>query len=138
MSIISPQLDSPIREADCRRAFAVLVQEGADALMLSTTPEIHAHRRLIVELAEKGWLPAIYGWRTVVEVGGFMAYVPDSAEIWRHAANQIDQILRGTKPGDIPYELPTKFELFINLKTANALGLTIPPSLVARADEVIE
>jgi putative ABC transport system substrate-binding protein len=106
--------------------------------MLSTTPEIHAHRRLIVELAEKGWLPAIYGWRTVVEVGGFMAYVPDSAEIWRHAANQIDQILRGTKPGDIPYELPTKFELFINLKTANALGLTIPPSLVARADEVIE
>jgi putative ABC transport system substrate-binding protein len=92
-----------------------------------------------VELAAKNRLPALYTTREYVEAGGLLAYAATSLrENFRHAARYVDRILKGTKPGDLPIEQPTKFEMVINLKTAKTLGLTIPPSLLARADQVIE
>jgi putative ABC transport system substrate-binding protein len=93
---------------------------------------------LIVELIKKSRLPAIYPWRDYVEVGGLMAYESDFAELGRRMADDVHQILNGAKPGDIPIYQATKFQFIINLRAAEALGLTIPPSLLARADEVIE
>jgi putative tryptophan/tyrosine transport system substrate-binding protein len=138
VSLIGPPLDAPIGEAEYRRVFAAIAQAGADALVVSTQSENGTNVRLIVELAEKGRLPAIYPYRRCVGLGGLMAYAIDGADLARHAAGQIDQILTGTKPGEIPYYQPTTFKLIINLKTAKALGLTIPATLLARADEVIE
>jgi putative ABC transport system substrate-binding protein len=93
---------------------------------------------LIVDLAEKSRLPAIYPFRDYVEAGGLMAYETDLAELFRRMANDVHQILNGAKPGDIPIYQPTKFEFLINLKAAKALNLTIPPALLAAADEAIE
>jgi hypothetical protein len=93
---------------------------------------------LIVELVNKSRLPAMYPWRDYVEAGGLMAYGADLGEVGRRMANDVHEILNGAKPGDIPIYRPTKFELVINLKTAKALGLTLPPALLAAADEVIE
>src|SRR5262249_26524183 len=92
----------------------------------------------ILSLAAKHLLPAIYQLRRWAEEGGLVAYGPSQADMSRRAARYVDRILKGTKPADLPVEQPTKFELVINLKTAKALGLTIPPSVLARADEVIE
>jgi putative ABC transport system substrate-binding protein len=97
-----------------------------------------SHRKRVVELAVKHHLPAIYGFREFPEVGGLMSYGPDLPDLYRRAAGYIDRILKGANPGDLPIEQPTKFELVINAKTAKALGLTIPPSLLLRADQVIE
>jgi putative tryptophan/tyrosine transport system substrate-binding protein len=99
---------------------------------------INAHRKLVVELAEKYRLPAIYPFRFFVNAGGLLSYGVDVIDMYRGAAAYVDRILNGAKPGDLPVQQPTKFELVINLKTAKALGLTVPPSLLARADEVIE
>src|SRR5262245_38934961 len=96
------------------------------------------YRRLIVELAEKDRLPAIYPYREYVEAGGLMAYSVDLVELWTRAAGCVVQILNGASAGDIPIYQAAKYELLINLKAANAIGLTIPPSLLSRADEVIE
>ena len=96
------------------------------------------NRRLIVELAEKGRLPAIYAYRQLVEAGGLISYGIDTVEIGHRIADLADKILKGAKPGEVPIFLPTKFELAINLKTAKALGLTVPPELLATADEVVE
>jgi putative tryptophan/tyrosine transport system substrate-binding protein len=96
------------------------------------------HRQLIIDLAAKHGLPAVYPFRVFAMEGGLMAYGINVADQFRRAASYIDRILRGAKPADLPVQAPTKFELVINLKTANALGLTVPPSLLARADEVIE
>jgi putative ABC transport system substrate-binding protein len=101
-------------------------------------PKNFTRRRLIVELAAQARLPAIYPYRDFAEIGGLMAYSPDLMDQFRRAAGYIDRILKGANPGELPYQLPTKLELVINLKTAKALGLTIPPSVLARADEVIE
>jgi ABC-type uncharacterized transport system substrate-binding protein len=99
---------------------------------------LDAHPQQTVDLAAKHRLPAMYHFRFYVERGGLAYYGPDLAEMWRAAALFVDKILKGAKPADLPVEQPTKFELVINLKTAKALGLTIPPSLLQRADQVIE
>jgi putative tryptophan/tyrosine transport system substrate-binding protein len=138
ISLIGPPLDSPLGEAEYRRVFAAMMQGGAQALLVGDQPENFTNQRLIVELAEMARLPAISAYREYVELGGLMAYAYDLGDMGRGAADQIDQILKGTKPGEIPIYQATKFELSINLKTARTLGLTIPPSLLARADEVIE
>jgi putative ABC transport system substrate-binding protein len=118
--------------------FEVMAQERADSLFVGTEPESWLHRRLIVELAEKSRLPAIYPFREYVEAGGLMAYSVDQVELFTRAAGCIAQVLNGVSPGDIPIYQVTKFELVINLKAANAIGFTVPPSLLSRADEVIE
>jgi putative ABC transport system substrate-binding protein len=99
---------------------------------------LYAQRTRIIDLAAKHRLPAMYEWRNYAESGGLMSYGTDFADVFRRAASYVDKILKGAKPADLPVEQPTKFELVINLKTAKALGLTVPPSLVGRADEVIQ
>ena len=138
ISIIGPPLDPPFDEAGYRRVFEAMMQEGVDALVVPDQPEHFTKRRLIVGFAEKARIPAIYPSRVFADVGGLMAYGVDIRDLYRHAAEQVDQVLNGTKPSDIPFYQPTKFELVINLKTAKALGLTIPQSLLLRADQVIE
>jgi putative ABC transport system substrate-binding protein len=138
LSLIGPPLSAPFKEAEYRRVFAAIAKENAHGLVVGGQSENYAHRRLIVELARKARLPAIYSYREFVEVGGLMSYGPDLADMYRHAADQVDEILKGTKPRDIPVYHPTKFELVINLKTAKALGLSVPHSLLAQADAVIQ
>jgi len=96
------------------------------------------HRDLILKLIARYKLPAIYNDRIIVANGGLMSYGPDRADMYQRAAGYVDRILKGEKPGDLPVQAPTKYELVINLKTAKTLGLTVPQSLLARADEVIE
>ena len=136
--LLAHRLEGTPQETEHRRFFEVMAKEHADSLDVVGNEESWVYRRLIVELAEKNRLPAIYLFRDYVEAGGLMAYSHDEVELWTHAAGSIAQILNGASPGDIPIYQPTKFELVINLKAANAIGLTIPPSLLARADEVIE
>ena len=113
-------------------------RENVDALVFVSSPIFTANAQQIVELVRDLGLPAIYEGRILVQKGGLMSYGPNLNEELRRAASFVDRILNGTKPTDLPIERPTKFELVINLKTAKALGLTVPPSLLARADEVIE
>jgi putative tryptophan/tyrosine transport system substrate-binding protein len=124
--------------SEVQRVFAEITQERADAVMVSGTGDLLAYRQLILELVEKSRLPAIYGWRQYVEAGGLMAYAPDPAELGRRIADDVHQILDGAKSGDIPIYQPARFEFLINLRAAKALGITIPPQLLATADEVIE
>ena len=138
ISLVGSLVDEPMHEVEYRRAFASISQEGVDAILVSTDPDNFSSRRLIVELAGKARLPTMFPWREPVELGGLMVYATDFPDLSRHAARQIDQILKGTSPGEIPVYQATKFEFVINLKTAKALGLTVPISLLGRADEVIE
>jgi ABC-type uncharacterized transport system substrate-binding protein len=137
VSLIGPPVSAPFQDAEYRRVFAAIAKEKANGLVVGGQSENYAHRRLIVELADKARLPAIYSYREFVEVGGLMSYGPELAEIYAHAADQVDQILKGTPPRDIPVYHPTKFALVINLRAAKSLALTVPPSLLARADTVI-
>ena len=125
-------------ENEIDSAFAAMARERAGALLVSTGPELSPHRTRIRDLAAKSRIPAMYGGREFTEDGGLMSYGPDLRENFRRAATYVDKILKGAKPADLPIEQPTKFELVINLKTAKALGLTIPRSLLLRADQVIE
>jgi putative tryptophan/tyrosine transport system substrate-binding protein len=128
-----------IRTADdIPTAFDARVKEGVQGLLTTAESILHVHRRRVVELAAEHRLPAVYPFRAVVESGGLMAYDSWTPDLVGRAATYVDKILKGTKPGDLPIEQPTKLELVINLKTAKALGLTIPPSLLARADQIIE
>jgi putative ABC transport system substrate-binding protein len=123
---------------DFESAIQAATRGRAGALITLDDLLIFTHRIQIVALAAKSRLPAIYGWSTFAEAGGLMSYGPDFRDMYRQAAVFVDKILKGAKPADLPIEQPTKYELVINLKTAKALGLTIPPSVLARADEVIE
>ncbi len=117
--------------------FALLAKERPDALLVFTDPFIFRHRKPIVEFTFKNRLPAVYEFKEFVDLGGLTAYGPSLKGMGHRAATLVDKILKGAKPGDLPVEQPTKFDLVINLGTAKALGLTIPPSVLARADEVI-
>jgi putative ABC transport system substrate-binding protein len=123
--------------ADIDRAFSDMTRARAGALTVLTSTMFGSERRRLVDLAAKNRLPAVYPWREFVDAGGLMAYGPNIADLYRRAATYVDKILKGAKPADLPVEQPTKFELVINLKAAKALGLTIPQSVLGRADEVI-
>jgi putative tryptophan/tyrosine transport system substrate-binding protein len=123
---------------DIAKAFGELVREGADALDVSYTPVTWIHRRQILDLAAQHRRPAMYWHRGYVLDGGLMSYGEDEREVPRRLAEYVDRILRGTRPADLPVEQPTKLELLINLKTAQTLGLTIPQSVLLRAEQVIQ
>ena len=105
---------------------------------MTSSPNAIIHRELIVALAAKYQLPAVYPFRFFATIGGLISYGPDLVDPHRRAASYVDRILKGERPGDLPVQAPTKYELAINLNAAKALGLTVPPSLLATADEVIE
>ena len=119
-------------------AFEKMISERVQAFILLTDSLLYGHRDRLVGLAAANRLPAMYFFREFVQDGGLMSYAPNETALFRRAANYVDKILKGTNPRDLPIEQPTKFELVINLKTANALGLDIPATVLARADEVIE
>ncbi len=123
---------------DLDRAFSDMTSARADGLTVLASTMFLRERRRLVDLAAKNRLPAVYTWREAVDAGGLMAYGANLADLFRRAASYADKILKGAKPADLPVEEPTKFDLIINLKTAKALGLTIPQSLLLRADKVIE
>jgi putative ABC transport system substrate-binding protein len=120
------------------QAFAAIQTARADAVLVQGAPQFNRDRKRIIELAAKHRLPAIYEWRHHAEEGGLMAYGGNLPELYRRVALYVDRIFKGAKAADLPVEQPTKFELVINVKTAKALGLTIPASLALRADQVIE
>ena len=124
--------------ADFDRAFSEMTKARAGALTVLPSSMFGSERRRLLDLAAKNRLPTVYDRREFVDAGGLMAYGPNVADLYRRAATYVDKILKGAKPADLPVEQPTKFELVINLKTAKALGLTIPPSLLQRADEIIQ
>ena len=119
-------------------AFTLISRERADALFVAPSSENYAERRRIVAFATSNRLPSIHAFREAVDIGGLMSYGVNVADLFRRAAGYVDKILRGAKPADLPVEQPTEFELLINLKTAKTIGLTIPQSVLQRADEVIE
>ena len=120
------------------RAFSGMVEARADAVLVLTTPLFIAGAERLAQLALTHRLPSVFGPKYHVQAGGLMSYWPDRADNWRRGASYVDSILKGASPADLPVQQPTKFDLVFNLKTAKAIGLTIPPSLLARADEVIE
>ena len=141
---VAPQLSVEVRPVDVteaheiERGIATFVRGPNDGLIVASSPLAALHRDLIIGLAERHRLPAIYSFRYYVASGGLMSYGPEPNDPFRHAAHYVDRILKGEKPADLPVQAPTKYELVINLKTAKALGLELPPTLLARADEVIE
>jgi putative ABC transport system substrate-binding protein len=136
--VVGRPLADPVDEAEFRSVFAKLQREKADVVLVPDVSENNSNQRLVVEFAERAHLPTIASTRQFVKAGSLMSYGPDPADLVRRAVGYVDKVLRGAKPADLPIEQPTKFELIVNLKTAKALGLTIPPSLLARADEVIQ
>ena len=123
---------------DIDAAFAAIIRERAEGVIVDSDYVTAGNKTRIVEFTAANRLPAMYTWKMYVDAGGLMSYGPSFYELWRRAATYVDKILRGANPADLPVEQPTKFELVVNLQTAKVLGLTIPPSILARADEVIE
>ena len=119
-------------------AFAVIARQQVDAIIVLADVMLSGHRERVAELAAKARLPAVYGLPEHAEAGGLIAYSADRSELFRRAASYVDKILKGAKPSDLPIEQPTRFELIVNLRTARALGITIPPSILVRADQVIQ
>ena len=119
-------------------AFVTLTKDRPDALMIPADTFLVSQRSRIAQFAIENKLPSVYSFREYIEAGGLIAYTPNYDDLFRRAASYVDKILKGTKPGELPIEQPTRFHLLVNLKTARALGLTMPPTLLARADEVIE
>jgi putative ABC transport system substrate-binding protein len=134
LEVIAPHVERPTDIAPAFEAF----KDRVDALYVVLDPFVIINRIQIHSLALDGRMPTMHGNRELVEAGGLMSYGPSFTDLFRHAADYVHKVLRGAKPGEMPIEQPTKFELIINLKTANSIGITIPPSLLARADEVIE
>jgi putative tryptophan/tyrosine transport system substrate-binding protein len=128
------------RAEELDTAFTAMTQEHADALLVVADAALlsSSRRGRLADLAATSRLPAMYSWKFFVEAGGLMSYGPSILDIYRRAATYVDKILKGAKPADLPVEQPTTFELVINLKTAKALGITIPPTLLFRADEVLQ
>jgi len=131
-------IPAELRQAEDIAPAIAGLQRRADALYVATDPLVLTNRARINTLAREARLPTIYGYREYVDAGGLLSYGPNFADLFRRAADYVDKILRGAKPADLPVEQPTKFDLVINLKTAKALGLTVPPSLLSLADDVIE
>jgi putative ABC transport system substrate-binding protein len=119
-------------------AFTAMKSAGVQALVVLTDPVLFSERKLTVDLSNANRLPAVYPFGGYVEDGGLMSYGPNDADLFRRAASYVDKILGGTRPGDLPVEQPTKFDLYVNLNAAKTLGLTIPEAFLARADKVIE
>jgi putative ABC transport system substrate-binding protein len=138
VSLVGIPVDSPFKETDFRRAFATIVQERADALMVGYAGQFRPSYPLIVELARQNRLPAIYTNSNYMDAGGLLAYVPEVDGLIIQMAHQADQIFKGANPGDIPIQRATTYRLIINIKAAKGLGLTIPQPLLVRADQVIE
>jgi putative tryptophan/tyrosine transport system substrate-binding protein len=136
--VLATKLLTEVNETSLRRVFAAMADEKVDAVLLGEQGSFIARRALIVELAAKHRLPAIYPYRDYAEAGGLMVYGPDLGELARRMALQVQQILGGAKPGEIPIWQPVKFVTVLNLKTAKALGLAVPPMVLVQADEVIE
>jgi ABC-type uncharacterized transport system substrate-binding protein len=135
---IQPQLCDIKRPEDIEAAFKAAVAEHADALSVGNDSVVIASRRQIVDLTVKYRLPAIYATREFVDAGGLISYAANYTDLYRRAAIYVDKIFKGAKPGELPVEQPTTFELVINLGAARALGLSVPPALLSRADKVIE
>ncbi len=125
-------------EAEIETTIVAFAREGGGGLIAAPDAFINTRRHLIMALAERHRLPVIYGFRQFVTEGALMSYGPDTADIVRRSATYVDRILKGEKAGNLPVQAPSKYQLAINLKTAKAFGLTIPATLLARADEVIE
>jgi putative ABC transport system substrate-binding protein len=138
VTLTAPPLKGVYQEPEYLRVFDILEREHAQVLLVSDSVENLVQRHLIVKYVERTRLPALYPFREFVDVGGLMAYAVDARDMVRHAVEYADAILKGKKPGDLPIYQADKFTTLVNLKTAKALGLTIPPTLLARADEVIE
>jgi putative ABC transport system substrate-binding protein len=129
----------PVRdEAEIEAATSAFAREPGGGLIAAPEPFMTTHRALVMALAERHRLPVIYSFDRYVREGGLISYGPDTLDIVRRSASYIDRILRGERPDELPVQAPTKYQLLINLKTAKALGITIPPNLLAIADEVIE
>jgi putative ABC transport system substrate-binding protein len=141
---VAPSLGVELTPVDVRDALEIehtvtsFARSSNGGVIVTPSPSATRHRDLIITLAARHRLPAVYAWRFFVTAGGLISYGPDSIDQYRRAASYVDRILKGEKPADLPVQAPTKYELAINLKTAKALGLTVPDSLLARADEVIE
>ena len=138
VTLIAAPLRDPIGEQEYERVFSVMARERVEAVIVNDHPANYAYRRLIADLAGRAHLPAIAALRDFPEAGGLMGYAADTLAIFRSVAQYTDRILKGARPSDLPFQEPTTYEFIVNLKTAKALGLTIPPSLLARADQVIE
>ena len=123
---------------DIGDGFAAIIRDRAEGVIVDSDPVTGSNKARIVEFAAANRLPTIYVWRWFVDAGGLMSYGPSFYELWRRAATYVDKILKGANPADLPVEQPTRYELVVNLKTAKELGLTIPPAILARVDEVIE
>jgi putative ABC transport system substrate-binding protein len=135
---VEPQLLDVRKPEDFALAFDSATKQRANGIIVGQETLLEANRQLIVDLAAKHRLPAIYRSMAFIDAGGLMAYGPNYPDLYRRAATYVDKILRGANPDDLPVQLPTKFELMINLRTAKALGLTVPKELLLRADEVIQ
>ncbi len=138
ISLLPAPLVAPIHGPEYRRAFTAMARARADGLIVGQSSENYAQMALVIELATRARLPAIYPDRRFAQRGGLLSYGVEFPDLYRHAGAQIGRILKGANPGDIPFYQASRFDLVINVKTAEALGLTIPPSLLARADHVIQ